>query len=170
MVTAAELRGLREKYERMVALRELHDRARREPGFVEPDPRAELAGLAARFPGALREIDRRPLEILRDRIAELAAAERRPERAARWMIAQAVFHRLARGALVAKRWLGKRREVTDAMRTELASGQDEDARAWADDLASLARPPRGRLVEIVLARAGAELAMDAEEVRRLVFD
>ena len=37
-----DLAALREKYERLLSLRLLHDRAKRERSFVEPDPRAEL--------------------------------------------------------------------------------------------------------------------------------
>jgi hypothetical protein len=164
-----DLAALREKYETMLALRALHERARTEPGFAEPNPRPAMVVLAGRFPGALRELDELPLGTIRARLADLAEAEREPSRIAPWMTAQAAFHRLTRGALAAKKWLGRRREVTDAMRAEFVGSATGDAIAWADDLASLARPPRGRILDVVFLRAARELGLEAGAVRALVF-
>jgi hypothetical protein len=165
---------LREKYARMLALRVAHVRARSEEGFEEPDPRAEMAALAARFPGALREIDALPLATIRGRVAALDGVLRGEAGAAPWMVAQTAFHRLARGALAAKRWLAKERAAgagaPDLRARFLADASlDDEARAWADDLASVARPPRGRLLPLVYARAAAELDATPDEIRALVF-
>ena len=70
-----DLRALRDKYEQMLCLRQLHARAKQDPEFVEPDPRSAMAALARDYPGALREIDELPIEDIERRIAELAAAE-----------------------------------------------------------------------------------------------
>jgi hypothetical protein len=170
--------ALREKYARMLALRVAHARAKDDPGFVEPDPRREMAALAARFPGALREIDALPLATIRGRVAALDAVLRGDAGAEPWMVAQAAFHRLARGALAAKRWLASERRtasshagaLADVRATFLADASlDGDARAWADDLGALARPPRGRLLPLVYARAAAELGATPAEIRALVF-
>lgn len=173
-IDRADLTALREKYEAMLALRLDHDRARSDPSFVEPDPRPAMAALAARFPGALREIDELPLEVIRSRIAELASAARDEAPIARWMIAQESFHRLARGALAAKRWLGKTRATSAASAAAFASAVAEgtmlaDALAWATALDVVARPPRGRLMNAVFARASTELGIDEPELRILVF-
>lgn len=173
MTDDADVRGLREKYETMLALRVVHERARADPSFVEPDPRRVMAALAARFPGALREIDELPMETIRARIGELAAAES-GDAVAPWMIAQTSFHRLARGALAAKRWLGKRRATSSAVdgafARAIADGDlPEEALAWAGALAALARPPRGRLMDLVFSRIASDLAMDDARVRELVF-
>ncbi len=133
-----------------------HERAKSEPGYDEPDPQSELSALAARFPGALREID------------ALARAERDPSRIAPWMIAQSVFHELARSALDAKRWLGGRRAVTPDMKEDLRR-TGAAAVAWADDLDAIARPPRGRILDLVYARAAERLGITEREVRELVF-
>jgi hypothetical protein len=182
-VSASEIAALRSKYERIRALRALHAQSQRDPDFIEPDPRSEMAALAVAFPGALRELDDLPMAQIDERIAALARAEQDPAHVARWMIAQAVFHRLARGALVAKRWLAARSEpegrsaVDDVVRAAFEhaveatpSGRGrEDARLWIDELDRVARPPRGRVMDLVHARVGATLGVTAAEARELVF-
>jgi hypothetical protein len=168
-----DLRALRDKYEQLLSLRQLHARAKEEPDFVEPDPRAAMADLARRFPGALREIDELPLADIEARIVELGAAERDLARVAPWMRAQAGFHRLARGALAVKRWLAGR-TPTPELDHELAEAlpampEREEARLWAEDLGALAKPPRGRVMDLVYARLAAELGIEVSEAREAVF-
>lgn len=174
LVDAADLRALREKYERMLALREAHARAKRDVTYAEPNPEAEMTLLAERFPGSLRELDRLALDDILARIEALSRAERAPSTAARWMVAQIVFHRLARGALAAKRWLGGRRRVTDSdrarFRRELPTlPRAADASLVADDLDRIAAPPRGRLMDVVHARTAEILGITEAESRALVF-
>jgi hypothetical protein len=170
-----DLRALRDKYEQMLSLRQLHARAKEEPDFVEPDPRPAMVVLARRFPGALREIDELPLADIEARIVELSAAEDDPSRVVMWMSAQAGFHRLARGALSVKRWLAGR-TPTPALGRELAGAllsmserEREEARLWAEDLAVLARPPRGRVMDLVYARLALELGVDVSAARAAVL-
>lgn len=160
-----DLRGLREKYERMLVLRQAHARAREDADFVEPDPRPEMARLAKRYPGALREIDSLPMEVIEARIQALA----NPASIEPWMNAQALFHRLARGALAAKRWLGGKKTITPALRQAFLRAANEDAKVFADDLARIARPPRGRLMDLVHLKVAAALEVSEAEARRLVF-
>ena len=164
-----DLSALREKYERLLALRMLHDRAKHEASFAEPDPRAEMSEIARAWPGALRELDGLPLEEIHARIAELDDALRDRGRIARWMIAQDAFHRLARGAIEAKRWLGKRKRIDAAVRAAFRADVAGDARVWEDALADVASPPRGRLMDLVHAKVAAELGASIAETRRLVF-
>lgn len=156
----------------MLRLRLLHARAREEPGFVEPDPRPAMADLARAFPGALREIDELPLDVIRSRIDELAAAEADPARAASWMRAHARFHALARGALAVKRWLAGR-APTAALSAELAilapSWPEREALEWTAELAAIAKPPRGRVMDLVYARLAHELAIDVSAAREAVM-
>lgn len=142
----------------MLALRSLHEQAKKHPSFVEPDPRSSMKKLAARYPGALREIDRLEMKTIRRRIAEIARAEHDATRVTPWMIAQARFHSLARGVLAAKRWLAAP-----------TSSLPRSAVSWKDDLDRVARPPRGRLMELVFARLADELGLDVDECRALVF-
>lgn len=164
-----DLDSLVEKYERIHALRVLHDRARRDPSFVEPDPRAEMAAIARAWPGALRELDAMPLDEVRSRIDRLGLARRDASRVERWMIAQDTFHRYARGALAAKRWLGKRKRITAEEVASFRAEAGADERLWAEALAEVAAPPRGRLMELVHTRVAAELGASVAESRRLVF-
>lgn len=168
-----DLRALRDKYERMLHLREIHSRARTEPGFVEPDPRPAMADLARRFPGALREIDELPLALIRTRIEELAAAEQDAAKALPWMVAQSRFHALARGALAVKRWL-EGRPVTAALQHDFARvlptlAIPGDAHLWARDLEAIGRPPRGRLMDLVYARLAHDLGVDVRSARAAVL-
>ena len=166
-----ELRALREKYERMRALRDAHARARADASFVEPDPRPEMGRLAEQFPGALREIDTLTLEIIAARITSIAVAERDPSRAEPWMTAQIVFHRYARGALAAKRWLAGRKAITPALRAAFARAAPggDAAELYADDLERIASPPGGRLMDLVHAKVARALRLTEAEARLLVF-
>lgn len=164
----ADLASLRQKYERLLALRQLHDRAKSDASFVEPDPRSEMTALARTWPGALRELDELPLDVIRTRLAALDRALRDAQRIERWMIAQDAFHRLARGALSAKRWLGRRKRITPQVREEFVAHAPREARVWKDALADVASPPRGRLMDLVHARVAAELDVSVAEARRLI--
>ena len=167
-----DLRALRDKYERMYRLRSQHERARTDPSFVEPDPRAEMADLARAFPGALREMDELPMEVIRARIEDLTAAERDPSLVAPWMVAQSRFHALARGALGAKRWLHGRPLTPELVATyaRMIAGlpEGDDAAAWVGELASVAKPPGGRLMDLVYARLALELHMDLGATRAII--
>ncbi len=161
---------LRSKYAEMHAMRLADaggaDDARR--------VRLRMQRLAERHPGALREIDALPLAEIRRRIAALdavLAGEREPDP---WVEAVARFHALTRGVLVAKRWLGRRRRVDDALQREferelLALPYPEDSRAWSAHLALVAAPPRGRLMDAVFTRVAASMGLPVATVRALVF-
>jgi hypothetical protein len=168
--TPLELDDLREKYARILALREAHERAQRGDG-AEPDPTRAMGALAARWPGALRELDDLPRDVLEQRVAALAAARDGAADVAPWMRAQHAFHASARGALVAKRWLRGRRDVDAPLRAAYgaAAASDVEASAWCEDLARVARPPRGRVLALVWERVAQVLAIPEDEVRRLVF-
>jgi hypothetical protein len=168
-VRSSDLRALRDKYERILALRIAHDRRHE---VDEPDPRRALAALATEFPGSLREIDVLPREEIEARIAALLRAEAKST-ALPWMEAQHLVHTLARGALAAKRWLGKRRTITTMHREAFLEAIDSgdlprEALAWEDDLARVARPPRGRIMDLVVSRAARELDLDERALRALV--
>lgn len=158
----------------MLSLRNAHERARRDAGFVEPDPRPAMASLAEQYPGSLREIDTLPLDVIATRIDALRSVERHPSRAEPWMVAQIAFHRFARGALATKRWLAGRKSITPALRAAFTRAtatlpQGADARLFAGDLETIAAPPRGRLMDVVHARVAQTLGITAAEARALVF-
>lgn len=169
-VPLAALEELRAKYAQMLAMRVAHT-----SGDEDPDEaRARMAEVASRFPGALREIDDLELAEIRRRIEALddvVAARREPEP---WMEAVALFHGMARGALCAKRWLGGRKLVNAEVQDQFERGVPsllfpEDARGWSSDLARIASPPRGRVMDVVFARLARDLGISERGARRLVF-
>lgn len=165
-----ELRGLRDKYATMLAMRRDHDAGTEDAS----DVRRQMAELAAQFPGALREIDELPMDDLEQRVAALDAAIAGDRAVEPWMRATARFHALARGALCAKRWLGGRRRIdVDTERAFAAAlpslAFPREAGAWAGDLAALAVPASGRVTAVVFARIARELGIGERAARRLVF-
>ncbi len=165
--------ALHEKYEIMLAMRVADlavDGQRPEAVWV----RRQMRELARRFPGSLREIDQLPLEEIarRKEALQQVLAETRPPH--RWMHVMAEFHALARGALVAKRWLRGRKQVDDGLRERFVCevGElpfPEDGRAWAGHLAAVAAPPRGRLLTLVVDRVSNESGVAVDDVRRWLF-
>ena len=158
----------------MLALRTAHARARTDEGFEEPDPRPEMARLAEEYPGALREIDTLPLELIVSRIDALSIAERHGSRVESWMVAQTTFHRHARGVLATKRWLAGRKTITPGIRAAFTRAlrtmpRARDAGLSAADLETIASPPRGRLMDLVHARVARALELTEPEARALVF-
>jgi hypothetical protein len=166
--TDTMLRDLRSKYVEMLRLR------RDDEAHPHGDPRREMAALADRFPGALREIDELTMDQIQARIAALDLSIRDPDAIEPWMIATVRFHALARGALCAKRWLGKKKHVDeDTVRAFVRDARSlaypEDAIAWADVLARVASPPRGKVTDLVYERLAATLGVTVRDARHLVF-
>jgi hypothetical protein len=164
-VSPSDILELRGKYEEMLRMR-LFDESH--PGG---DPRREMAALASRFPGALRELDEAPLERIRSRLAALSECVDTGEPPEPWMCATALFHRLTRGALAAKRWLGGRKDpdvIAGVLSWLEGFPEADDARVWADDLALVACPPRGKLSELVFERVATALNQTVPEVRTLI--
>jgi hypothetical protein len=142
-----------------------------------PD-REELKAFAARWPGALSEIDRLPMDALHARLAEVDALLARADVAIddlpTWVRGWIGVHRGLRGALAVKAWLHGRRSIDDAMRRALDDAMPtlrfpDDARLWSDALEVVAAPPRGRLVDVVLTRVATELDVDPHALRRTLW-
>lgn len=161
---------MRGKYAEMLAMRVEHAGGDEDEARVRP----RMSDLASRFPGALREIDRLELAEIRRRIASLDAVIEDSAEPEPWMGAVARFHRLARGALGAKRWLDRRRAVSEAVavafdREVSALEFAEEIQAWRDDLAAIAAPPRGRVMDLVFGRLARDLGISELVARELVF-
>ena len=167
-IARAALEDLHVKYTEMRRLRML--------AIESPttDPRRDMAELAARFPGALREIDELALDEFNRKLDALGAATADEARVEPWMEATARFHELTRGALAVKRWLAGKKNVDGAVRAEFEAIAHDlphapDAIVWRHDLAAIANPPRGKVTDLVFARIAGELGMSMEDVRQLVF-
>jgi hypothetical protein len=164
------LEGLRYKYAEMLAMRIADESDRADEAAI----RARMARLSSRFPGALREIDDLELNEIELRIAAIDVVLREEGEVQRWMEAVSLFHSLARGALCAKRWLARRKHVDAQVERAYAAEASalafpEEARRWSADLASIASPPRGRLLDLVFARLAQELSISERAARTLVF-
>jgi hypothetical protein len=158
------------KYGEMLSMRLAHDSGDEDPGAVKE----RMAGLAARFPGALREIDELELDEIRRRIERLEAVLRSPQHEEPWMEAVGQFHLAARGALGAKRWLEGRKGVDARLEEEFLRQTatlpfSKELRGWAGDLARIASPPNGRVTDLVFARVASLIGTSVEEARRRVF-
>ena len=167
------LRDLRSKYAEMLAMR-VADALPSEQRPGDREVRARMRRLAERFPGSLREIDELPEGEIFRRIRALDIVLGTEREAEPWMEALALFHARTRGILVAKRWLRRRKRIDAALQERFERELvelpfPEDSRAWAAHLATVASPPRGRLLEAVFARMGRELQQPVPAVRALVF-
>jgi hypothetical protein len=177
--TRDTLDQLRRKYGEMLSMRLASDSG----ADTKARARQRMAELASRFPGALREIDELELAVIRERIERLDAALRGERPVERWMEAVGLFHALARGALLAKRWLAGRKTVDAvtvlAYESDVAAlaepgapadaGRVADGLAWTAELARIAAPPRGRIMDLVFARVARTLGTTEREARHLVF-
>jgi hypothetical protein len=143
---------LREKYARLVALREAHLRG-------EIGSATHLRTLAEAFPGALRELDRAPLSELRARLRLLSAGGPLPA----WAGPAFDFHRLLRAAQTARRAAGRGRDRGAAERSLIASGEP---RELADGVLS---PPGGRLTRWALEELARRRGLPAGRAEALLF-
>ena len=168
------VRALRDKYREMLALRSEH--ARGESHAPQPRMRA----LARRFPGALRELDELPLELIEERLRSLdeALAHGPPFAATPWIGLQVGYHAWMRAALHVKRLSrGRRGDALEAVLSELEAAQREasstdDPEAPQLDRAAVSvilQPPGGRLGPWVLGQVARLAGVDPETVRRALF-
>jgi hypothetical protein len=170
LVLPEAVRALREKYREIKRLRVLAAAGPR------PEPRRELAALARRFPGALRELDQLPMDAIELRLAVLDAVLERGEAAPQWVSLQIGYHGTMRAALRIKRWFA-RLTALDAQSalTELgaryAPAPDEPPLASFDleALRAILEPPGGRLNPWVFGQVAVAHGVEPEAVHRALF-
>lgn len=157
----ADMKGCNpeELLEKYLEMRELRRLDAKKGALADPKPR--MRALAKKFPGALREIDELSLEIIQKRIDALENPEAEPKK---WMIAMMRFHQAMREVLAIKRVIG-RRKVTPALRR--AALRAAPSSQW--DLERVARPPAGRLTDVVFEHVAAQMGITPGAARRLVF-
>lgn len=166
---AAELiLGLCDKYRALHALR---------VNKTELAPKAELAALAARFPGALRELDGLPLAVIERRLASLRAVLAGSAQVERWMTLQIAYHGCMRAVLRLRRALlaSAERNFADPLacleRHAYMPAADEPGASWFSQsvLQHVVSPPRGRLNPWVLAQVARDHAVTAQDVSDALF-
>lgn len=149
------IRALCDKYERLCDLRKRQ--------LSEVAPRADLVALAAAFPGALRELDCLPLEELERRSEALRAVAGGTAPVERWMVLQSGYHGCMRAVLRIRRMLLQRERDPSAQAQPLAYEPLPDEPALdqfdAEDLATIRKPPGGRLNPWVLTRVARDHAV-----------
>ena len=164
------LRALRDKYREIKRLR---DEA---AAGLARDPQPEMAELARRFPGALRELDELPMPAIEQRLAALEAALQPGGVEPPWARLQIGYHSWMRVALRIKRLAqGRGSEHAAAVLRELQA----EYRPAADEpplesldlvlVAAVLEPNQGRLNPWVYARVAAENGVDPDSVRRSLF-
>jgi hypothetical protein len=172
-MTQRAIAALREKYAEIRRLREV------DAAGLAGDPRPAMRALARKFPGALRELDELTMAEIAEREDALAIAARDgvlPD----WAHAQLALHAWLRVVLDVRRRVGKTRAVWEARRrlAPAVTGRstpsplpEDDVGVALDDalLAEILRPPRGRLVDVALARAAAQLGVSVEEIARASY-
>jgi len=179
-VTLEMVAVLREKYREIKRLRTV-DAEHVARGHAH-DPKPEMAALARRFPGSLRELDELPMAQIDARLAALegALAEQRvPE----WAALQVAYHGTYRFALRIKRRSARKGALDDAAlqhaierllartEAELESEPDEPRIAdfSADELRAILRPDGGRLQPWVLAHVARFLGVAPAAVAAALF-
>ncbi len=159
--------SLRDKYVEMRRLR-LDDVA-----GAAADPKRAMARLAERFPGALREIDELPLDVIDARIDALTDVVERAVDPPRWAILFVAYHGWMRAALRIKRaCLGVPSiAVLETVRASYVPSPDEPAHAELGELEirAVLAPEGGRLNPWVFARIGAPHGLSGDEVAALLF-
>ncbi len=135
------------------------------------DPRAEMAALAWRFPGALRQIDRLSSPEIDARLVALEAAVLGGE-APRWALWEIAYHGRMRATLRVKRVV---RGAADAEALALATEAwgreaDEPREAMTEErLRAIRAPEDGRLNKSVLAAVADEHGVSVEEIHAALF-
>lgn len=162
--TRDELLALEGKYAQIEVLRRARERG-------EPIPEKEVfKALADRFPGALRELDRLPMDAITLRREQLARALEN-ESVAPWMAWMVAYHELMRVALWIKLRMAKRPELTNERMVFLVRGVAEAFGFGVDEsfVKDVARPRAGRINGVVLARLAETFGVSEAELRRGLF-
>ena len=170
LVNADTLRALRDKY---LEIKRLRDEA---AAGLDVDPKREMAELARRFPGALRECDELPIDEIERRLALLERVVAQREPAPEWALLQISYHGWMRAALRIKR-LAAGRKAADAaaVMSELAQSYrpalDEPplARFDEDAIRAILEPSDGRLNPWVYERVAAQHGVPPARVRLALF-
>jgi hypothetical protein len=158
------LLALAEKYETLGALRRAQTNG-------DPIPaRAYFKALAARFPGALQELDTLPLDVIDARARDLRRAAE-TNHVEPWMSWLFGFHALMRAALRIRIRSLEDREPPQDRALELAREASEHAGVSVDEefVRSVLRPPRGRIAAAVYEALSSVFGEDPSVIRSALF-
>jgi hypothetical protein len=169
-VTDATVRALRDKYREIKRLRD------EDAAGLAVAPRAAMAELARRFPGALRELDELPMNEIERRLSAIEAVVAGRAAAPPWVSLQVGYHGWMRAVLRVKRIAAGRRatqagEVLRELSACYVPEVDEPPLSAFDAavLAKILEPEEGRLNPWVYGRVAEEHGVDPDTVRRALF-
>lgn len=160
MSFADELSALARKYRTLLALRREHEQT------GEVAEREALRALSREFPGALRELDRMPLDEIERRARALEAASRTRcgEPWMQWLVA---YHALVRAALFIK---SQRLEDQGASEEEVARAASIHARVdvSAAFVREIRRPREGRISRTVLQELSERFETPPQQIQSVI--
>jgi hypothetical protein len=169
-LTPALLAALASKYRTLHALR-----VQLQP-LATAALRVQLASLAAAFPGALRELDQLPLELIALRLAAIQRVLAQAAEPDTWMRLQIAYHGFMRAVLRIRRGLRARGATVIDARSELEAlaytpAEDEPPASRFDLLAlqTIRKPPAGRLNPWVMAQVAKDCGVSVEAVHEALF-
>ena len=134
-----------------------------------PAPREVLRALAREFPGALRELDATPRELLDARAQHLESVNdlESAEPWARWI---AAYHGLMRVALAVKRRAASRElDPREVVALGAAARAPWGEALGEDFVRAVRRPPGGRVGAVVFDRLGAHFATAPDAIWQALF-
>lgn len=153
------------KYRSLVTLRTAAYAAQPRPA------RAVFRALAGRYPGVLRELDRRSFADLQARVTTLERVLAGVEPPPQWLRVQALYHGFMRAALRLRPHLRLEQSPVEQVLEAYVPAMDEPSHSVLSGpwLARIARPDGGRLNPVAYSYVAEQLRMAPEEVERLVF-
>jgi hypothetical protein len=159
-----DVAALARKYRALASLR--RDRA-----DGKPIPAREVfRDLADEFPGALRDLDTLPMNVIDARLTLLEACLAGHAERETWMAIEHANHAWLRAALMLKRRLRKRRVVSEEDALRLADEVSARVGVAVDAafVCEVAAPREGRLRTVVATRVARACGITVEQVRAAV--
>lgn len=162
--TREDLFALEAKYAQIEGLRRARER-----GEAVPE-RAVFKDLAARFPGALRELDTLPMSVIEKRRQALTRALD-GQAIEPWMAWMSAYHALMRVALWVKLRTTKQPDVTAERTRQLMLLIEREFGFGVDEqfVVDVARPQLGRINTVVMERLEKRFRVPAVEIRQEIF-
>lgn len=153
-------------------------------GEALADRQARMREVATEFPGALRELEALSAEQLKGRREEVARRLEQGggEDSLGWMEVTVAFHRLLKRVLVLKRFVGKRKGLSEAQWQDVVEGLvgredlfDEGGVEWlrAVDVSQIngyLTPPERRVVSAVWRELSEEFGVSVETLETLMLE
>jgi hypothetical protein len=135
----------------------------------------DMRALAARFPGALRELDRLTMTQIDERVRLLEESIEQSRTPPAWAPYACAYHGWMRGILKLRSLIGDERDVATALailRAHYVAADDEPELSQFDSrsIQEILNPVEGRTNSWVFRRIAEEFGENATQVERAIFD